>query len=179
MSQLKQIDLHEVWKSRSRPPRDRGFCCQCQEQTAGDHDVAMISRWVLGSISSLTVSSPPPVSLPGVSSVCRHHHENIPCLPLLLPLRLGQVLYFKLYKWWKITDAALCSGTVSFIYIMWTNYWARVAALESRYSAAADIGLGGARPGHRPPNSRHSLARIDKEEVRRSGNKTVAPVFLF
>ena len=82
-------------------------------------------------------------------------------------------------KWWKITDAALCSGTVSFIYIMWTNYWARVAALESRYSAAADIGLGGARPGHRPPNSRHSLARIDKEEVSRSGNKTVAPVFLF
>ena len=65
---------------------------------------------------------------------------------------------------------------MSFIYIMWTNYWARVAALESRYSAAADIGLGGARPGHRPPNSRHSLARIDKEEVRRSGNKTVAPV---
>ena len=68
---------------------------------------------------------------------------------------------------------------MSFIYIMWTNYWARVAALESRYSAAADIGLGGARPGHRPPNSRHSLARIDKEEVRRSGNETVAPVFLF
>ena len=78
----------------------------------------------------------------------------------------------------KLTHAAMCSGTVSFIYIMWTNYWARVAALESRYSAAADIGLGGARPGHRPPNSRHSLARIDKEEVRRSGNKTIAQLFL-
>ena len=57
----------------------------------------------------------------------------------------------------------LASGTVSFIYIMWTNYWARVAAMESRYSAVMDLGI--QRPGHRPPNSRHSLARIDKEDV--------------
>ena len=57
----------------------------------------------------------------------------------------------------------LASGTVSFIYIMWTNYWARVASMESRYSAAMDLGI--QRAGHRPPNSRHSLARIDREDV--------------
>ena len=57
----------------------------------------------------------------------------------------------------------LTSGTVSFIYIMWTNYWARVEAMETKY--AAEAGLGNSRPGHRPPNSRHSLARIDKEDV--------------
>jgi len=57
----------------------------------------------------------------------------------------------------------LASGTVSFIYIMWTTYWSRVEAMETKYFAAA--GLGPSRPGHRPPNSRHSLARLDKEDV--------------
>ena len=47
----------------------------------------------------------------------------------------------------------LFSGTLSFIYVMWTNYWARVSSLEARYNQ------------HRPPNSRHSLARVDREDI--------------
>ena len=71
----------------------------------------------------------------------------------------------------KLFPAFLCfflfilfSGTVSFIYIMWTNYWARIAVMETRNLAEARV----AHPKawqHRSPNSRHSLARIDKDDV--------------
>ena len=55
----------------------------------------------------------------------------------------------------------LSSGTVSFIYVMWTNYWMRVSSLEARYAAPP----ASHQTKHRPPNSRHSLARIDKEDI--------------
>ena len=55
----------------------------------------------------------------------------------------------------------LFSGTVSFVYVMWTNYWARVSSLETRYSGPITSRHG----QHRPPNSRHSLARVDREDI--------------
>ena len=56
----------------------------------------------------------------------------------------------------------LFSGTVSFIYVMWTNYWLRVSSLEIRYAGPASSHH---QTQHRPPNSRHSLARVDREDI--------------
>ena len=54
----------------------------------------------------------------------------------------------------------LFSGTISFIYVMWTNYWIRVSSLEARYAAPP----ASRQAQRRAPNSRHSLARVDKED---------------
>ena len=67
----------------------------------------------------------------------------------------------------KLFPAFLCfflfvlgGGTISFVYIMWTNYWARVQAMETHYLAEARISHPKAWQ-HRSPNSRHSLARYN------------------
>ena len=92
-------------------------------------------------------------------------------LPILVKMRIiAAFLCFFLF--------VLASGTVSYIYLMWTNYWIRVQSMETKYSAKQSQRLSG---NHQRRNVLHRHQKFDTPEkipnAEKIGTKPKRPRF--